>query len=328
VSGAYRSPSPFESHYAAVLSAIVDGRVTPLLGAGVNLCGRPHNAGWLHGQYLPSGTELAAHLARATGFAWGDAELARVSQYVAVMWGSGPLYDKLHEVFDSDYPPTELHTFLARLPGVLREKGYLPREEQSRFPLFVTTNYDDVLERAFEAAGEEFDLVWYVALGSRRGQFMHRLPDGEVRPVERPNEYRDIKLVERAAILKIHGAVNRTVPEDDSYVITEDDYISYLTQTDISEMVPVTLAAKLRRSNFLFLGYSLRDWNLRVILHRIWVEQQQRGTYTSWAIQLDPEELDQRFWRARDVEIYNLPLELYVAELRDRLERLPALAPS
>ena len=302
--------------------------MTPLLGAGVNLCGRPHDTGWLRGQYLPSGSELAAHLALTSGLASSDAELARVSQYVAVMSGSGPLYDKLHEVFDSDYPPTELHTFLAMLPGVLREKGYLPREEQARFPLFVTTNYDDVLERAFEAAGEEFDLVWYVALGSRRGQFMHRSPDGQVRPVERPNEYRDIKLIERAAILKIHGAVNRLVPDDDSYVITEDDYISYLTQTDISEMVPVTLAAKLKRSNFLFLGYSLRDWNLRVILHRIWVEQQQRQTYTSWAIQLDPEELDRRFWSARDVEIYNLPLETYVAELRDRLERLPALVPS
>jgi hypothetical protein len=43
------------------------------------------------------------------------------------------------------------------------------------------------------------------------------------------------------------------------------------------------LAVKLRKSHFLFLGYSLRDWNLRVIFHRILGAQ--RLKYKSWAIQ-------------------------------------------
>ena len=81
----------------------------------------------------------------------------------------------------------------------------------------------------------------------------------------------DLSLDDRSVILKIHGAVDRSSPdgEDDSFVITEDHYIDYLTRTDLANLVPITLAAKLRRSHFLFLGYSLRDWNLRVILHRI-----------------------------------------------------------
>ena len=33
------------------------------------------------------------------------------------------------------------------------------------------------------------------------------------------------------------------------------------------------LVEKLRRCHFLFLGYELQDWNVRVILHRIWGEQ-------------------------------------------------------
>ncbi len=78
--------------------------------------------------------------------------------------------------------------------------------------------------------------------------------------------------------------MDRASPERDSFVITEDHYIDYLTRTDISNLLPVTLAAKLRKSHFLFLGYSLRDWNLRVILHRIWGEQ--KLTYKSWAIQV------------------------------------------
>ena len=35
-------------------------------------------------------------------------------------------------------------------------------------------------------------------------------------------------------ILKIHGAVDRDEPKEDSFVITEDNYIDYLTATDVA----------------------------------------------------------------------------------------------
>ena len=76
----------------------------------------------------------------------------------------------------------------------------------------------------------------------------------------------------------------------------------------------MTLAAKLRKSHFLFLGYGLRDWNMRVILHRIAGEQ--RLTYKSWAIQRAPTDLDQKFWDRRDVDILDVDL--------DELHRRPA----
>ena len=118
-------------------------------------------------------------------------------------------------------------------------------------------------------------------------------------------------------LLKIHGAVDRVNPDRDSYVITEDHYIDYLTRTEVSNLLPVRLAAKLRKSHFLFLGYGLRDWNLRVILHRIWGAQKLK--YKSWAIQLNAQPLDREFWRKRDVEIIDVALEEYVARLHDRL---------
>ncbi len=74
------------------------------------------------------------------------------------------------------------------------------------------------------------------------------------------------------------------------------------------------LAMQLRRSHFLFLGYSMRDWNLRVILHRIWGEQ--RLKYKSWAIQRDPDKLEREFWGLRGVDVHDVPLEEYVEGLR------------
>ena len=308
-----------ETHLATVSNAIVSGRIVPFLGAGVNLCGRPPDVAWdKHaGVYLPSGSELAAHLAQSFGYPPDEPkELARITQYITVMTGSGPLYEELHALFDSEYEPTPLHQLLATLPGVLRHQGY-----SQPYQLIVTTNYDDVLERAFRAAGEPFDLGTYIAEGDDRGKFLHQFPTGETMLVEKPNEYRALSLEERSVILKIHGAVDRANPERDSYVITEDHYIDYLTRTDISNLIPVRLAAKLRKSHFLFLGYGLRDWNLRVILHRIWGEQ--KLSYKSWAIQLNPQPIDEEFWRKRDVDIINSRLEDYVVGLNERLRALP-----
>ncbi len=310
-------PDAFDAHYEAVVKALSEGRIVPFLGAGVNLCGRPLEKKWAYGQsaYLPSERELAEHLARNFDYPPNaPQDLVRVSQYVSVVNGSGPLYEELHTLFDADYAPTALHQFFARLPATLRTKGYV------RYPLIVTTNYDDVLERAFQAADEPYDLVTYIAEGEQRSKFLHWTPEGETRLIERPNEYRGLSLDQRAVILKIHGAVDRASALWDSFVITEDHYINYLTRTDISNLLPVTLAAKLRKSHFLFLGYSLRDWNLRVILHRIWGDQ--KLTYKSWSVQGKLEPMDQEFWRKREVEVINVPLEDYVAALDERVKEV------
>jgi SIR2-like domain len=306
------SAESLDSHYRIVIKAMMEGRVVPLLGAGINLCGRPADVVWERQdpRFLPSGGELAGFLADYFEYPPDNVrDLVRVSQYAAVMQGLGPLYDELHEIFDADYEPSAIQGFLASLPEIQRDKGFKPQ-----FQLIVTTNYDDALERAFRAAGEEFDVVSYVADGEHRGKFLHRPPEGEPRLIEKPNEYAELALDVRTVILKIHGAVDRVDSEwGDSYVITEDHYIDYLTRTDISGLLPVTLSAKLRRSHFLFLGYAMRDWNLRVILHRIW--GQQKLNYKSWAIQVEPEPVEREFWQKRGVDILDVPLERYVEGL-------------
>jgi hypothetical protein len=89
----------------------------------------------------------------------------------------------------------------------------------------------------------------------------------------------------------------------------------------------VTLAAKLRRSHFLFLGYAMRDWNLRVILHRIWGAQKLR--YKSWAVQLKPELIDREFWELRGVDVLDVELGEYVAALEAEVrEQLAGTASS
>jgi hypothetical protein len=305
-----------EEHYGAVTGALLECEVVPLLGAGVNRCNR--TASWEEENALPDGGELAAYLADYVGYPGPDRDnLLRVSQYVSVMRGSRPLYKRLHEIFDVNAAPTRVHDFFAGLPALLQSRGRL-----TEYPLIITTNYDDSLEQAFRTVEEPFDLLVYRRENDTGGgRFIHYPPDEQPRSVINANEYTDVSLEERTVILKMHGAMDRADSNRDSYVITEDHYIDYLARgADISEFVPVLLAHKLRDTGFLFLGCSLRDWNLRVMLHRIWGEQGRDDHYADWAVQLDPERIDERLWRARNVEILDVDLNEYVVELKRRLE--------
>jgi DNA-binding SARP family transcriptional activator/class 3 adenylate cyclase len=286
--GRERSERP-EDHYEEVTRALLAGRVVPVLGTEVG--------------------ELALRLAERFEYPGDDrSALARVSQYIAVMQGSGPLYDELHACLEIDAPPTAVHRFFAALAPLLRDRG-LPHQ------LFVTTSYDLALEQALLEAGEEFDVVTYLATGRYRGRFCHIAPNGTATVIERPNEYVDeLSLARRSVVLKLHGQVDRTSEREwESFVVTEDDYIDYLAQSDVTGALPVALAARLRRSHFLFLGYRMSDWNLRVILNRLWGDNPLN--YRSWAVQPAPRSLEREFWRRRDVDVVDLPLEDYALGL-------------
>jgi hypothetical protein len=314
-------------HYSTVVRGLRNGWVVPVLGAGANRAGRPEGKDWTFGApYLPDGGELAAYLADEFEDYEGDRrDLVRVSQYVAVVGGgTGPLYKALHPVFDRDYTITPLHDFLARLPGTLRDAAKL-----RSYPLILTTNYDDLLERAFDAAEEPYDLCAYVAEGieAERGKFRHRPPGGELSTITEPESYLDISLDERTAILKVHGFVDRDrtrAEREDSYVITEDHYIDYLARTDLKQLLPPELLARLTECHFLFLGYSMRDWNLRAILQRLWSERTTR--WDSWSIQLAPDPLERKSWELRGVRILEIDVDTYLAGLRERLPVAPTKA--
>jgi hypothetical protein len=229
------------------------------------------------------------------------------------MNGSGPLYDELHRRFEEAVELRPVHRFLAALPTLLRDHG-APHQ------LIVSTRYDLALERAFEEAGEEVDVVTYVATGPFRGKFWHRAPGEEPCPIDVPNTYAtELSLDRRTVLLKLHGAVD-PFPEREweSFVITEDDYIDYLGRSDVASSVPVALAARLRRSHFLFIGYEMVDWNLRLVMHRVWGDRP--VAYRSWAVDPAPTALESAFWRRFEIDVLDVEPDAYVELLARRLE--------
>jgi hypothetical protein len=310
-----------EDHYFTIAEKLAGGRMIPFLGAGANLCDRGAQAWEQGGPFLPSGAELAGHLATRGRYpVQEELDLMRVSQYVDAARGEDELYLYLREVFDSEYAPTSLHRLLARAARVLGEAG-LPQL------LVVTTNYDDLVERALEEEGLEFDVVWYEAKqnAEARGRFVHRAPGGKPAVIARPNKYTGLPIkLERPAILKLHGCLDRESAGDDSYVITEDSYIDYLSGGDVGALIPIALQQQMTSNSLLFLGYSLSDWNLRVILNRIWGAR--KLNVKSWAVQREPADpnvskIEQALWESREnVELVYCELSEYVKELEARFQ--------
>jgi hypothetical protein len=295
---------PVDDHYADVVEALLAGRLVVVLGEGANGSGddaRP----------LPGLRDLAALLAESFAAPPEHRDLAQVSEYVALMKGVGPLYDELHDLLDRDFDPGPVHRSLVEILALVRERAARP--------LVLTTNLDLAFERACAEAGEGLDVVSYIASGRHRGRFLHVSEAGDAAVVDVPNAYTGLALDHRTVLLKLLGQVDRRPERDwESFAVTEDDHIDYLAQADISSLVPVTLVAKLRRSHFLFLGYPLRDWGLRVFLHRVWGRE--KVAYRSWAVGAEPGAVERELWRQRGVDVFEVPLEEYVDQLRRRVE--------
>lgn len=149
-----QSDADLKAHFQIVADAIAHGRLVPFLGAGVNLCERPEGFEWSSAvrDHLPSGSELAEMLAHVHDISDDEfcdlaacpkrgRDLMRVSQNVVVNLDEGPLYERLHDTFASDLPPTSIHRFIA----ALKANCMANCRPSDRYLLIATTNYDDLI---------------------------------------------------------------------------------------------------------------------------------------------------------------------------------------
>lgn len=220
-------------------------------------------------------------------------DLARIALHVQVEQDSEFLMKLVKEVLpDAQHQPSPLLQTLASLP----------------FKLFVTTNYDRLLERAFP--NNEYELLVQPVAGFKdleQAAIQDRLAD-----------------TEKPIIYKIHGSFrdNGKGPgvsqELNRLILTEEDYIQFLSVVGRKDMgVPTMVRDKLTDGTILFLGYSLQDWDFRTI-HKILFEPfdiWQKNK--SFAIQKDPPDFWVQYWNSKNVTILNVDLYTFVKELKE-----------
>lgn len=306
--------------YAVIRSALRDGLVVPFLGAGVHTPFRPKGAAFRlddECEFLPLGGELAEVLAHRNGFPSLDPrdrqDLPKVASYAVGLNGRPLLRNALRNVFGrqlAERDDTDVHRFLASIDEPM---------------LIMTTNYDDAMERALRAAGRVFDVVVHAADVPEAAAAVLWWKHGETQPAIIAAKDVQLNPEDRTVVYKMHGSVWRppeTIPPMgrrererwDSFVISEEDYAEFLYRMMASTALPAMLSTHCEERNFLFLGYGLRDWNFRVVLHML-QRCTQRSLLTSvagWAIQHDRSALEKELWKSRGVNVYTQSIEDFV----------------
>jgi hypothetical protein len=294
--------------YPEIYKALMEGKVIPFLGAGAPLYDRnPGNTPWLQTRkgeakvcHLPTAGELAEYLAQTTSLPLEEkAELTKMAQYFEAVRGTAILRERLREIFSYGQAPTPLHEFLAHVRSPL---------------LIVTTNYDDMMERALQKRRKRYDVVVHLTDQDMVLWCRH----GDREPKEEHPENVLIDLDKVSVVYKIHGAIDRRANENGQYVITENDYVEFFARMMRQAVVPNMIVKEFQKRPFLFLGYGLYDWNLRVIFNAI---QKFHGDsrVRSWAIETLSKPVERKLWESRNVTVYDgLTLKQFLKELKQK----------
>jgi hypothetical protein len=300
-------PAPTDDHYFEVIDAMGAGTVVPWLGACVR--GDLPDSRLVAGQLAAAFPELEIE----------SSDLAEVAQSIAVQKTGTQLRMKLSDLINRYCEPIDVHRFLAEFPGARRRRGLNPC-----YQLIVSTNYDRALERAFEHINEPFDYAIYKPRESRFVHFPWREGDaGAGVTVDEPSQYqgfpiRDDYELERTVIVKLHGAFSfqeGSYRWSDDYVVTEDQYIDYLSAQAIGDNLPTQIHDVLLGRSCLFLGHTLREWSARLLLRRLWLGAGTKHEF-SWAIEHEPDDLEKRSWSAMgSVDLLNVHPSEYIQGL-------------
>ena len=131
--------------------------------------------------------------------------------------------------------------------------------------LIVTTSYHDLLEQAFKSRNRPYHLVVHPTDSKDlAGAVLWWKPDA-IKPEPFPPAKLPLSVSDTTIIYKMHGTVDRRDRHmEHSFVISEEDYIDFLSRMTGDMAIPARFMLHFRDRQFLFLGYGLADPNLRV----------------------------------------------------------------
>lgn len=287
-----------EKSWEVLMRRIKDGTCTPFLGAGI----------YSEGPTLRS--EIAKKWAKDYGYPLTDrSDLARVARFVSVEYSDAEYaatkyIEELSNIPSPNFgDPDEPYTILAKLP----------------LPIYITTNYDDLMERALTKQQRDVrtDLCrWMKSLDEPSALASGVQPD-----------------VANPSVFHLYGYTQ----SKQSMVLTEDDYFQFLINvSNDPELIPKRIQKAITGTSLILLGYSLDDWDFRILFHFLAGFLKTSTSKTHVAVQISPlskEEPDdlkkraQTFFdkyfesRSPDIRVTWDTTQEFVMKLRDNWEK-------
>jgi hypothetical protein len=175
----------------------------------------------------------------------------------------------------------------AQLVDVVRDAVQVGREPSPMlralaeldFPVVITTNYDQLFEKALRDAGKEPRVAIYTPR------------------LEETVDYRK-PTAQSPIVFKIHGDISR--PE--TIVITDEDYIDFVLRMSNKEPydpLPRRLKVYLTDWTTLFVGYSLLDYNLRLLFKTLRWKIDSANVPDMYSVDFEPDPLIMDVWQSQ-----------------------------
>ena len=275
-----------EEDLKLISNAIESGKCLAFLGAGASTTFRVDDSREEPG--LPTGGELAKWLAEQCEYTNGTVyDLPKVAEYyLYTKSGDRELLEKaIQEKIQIGCKPRPIHTVIAQL---------------SQIKIVITSNYDSILENELNNYGRNLTKHVYDPQNPKTGRF------------QRSVFFDDTEII----LHKMHGSID----EPRSMVITQSDYIRYLTYlNDVDRGMPEYFRKTIiPQFTLLFLGYSLEDWNFRVIWEGVLSNQANLNlNKEAYALVKNPSHFQTRYWARRNVVVLDEDLTDFARKLAE-----------
>jgi hypothetical protein len=253
-----------------VVRAVSKGQCVLFLGSGVHWP-PPEESSFTYAEAErpASATTLRDRLADLS--AWDERyvdverwNLQRMSLDFQIVHSRSRLVSEIRTAVDDGKRPSPVLQALAKLD----------------FPLVITTNYDRLFERALWGHGKDPEVASYSAGPAVLKEAMQLDSN-------------------RPFVFKMHGDVDHP----DSIVITDEDYIQFVLRMSDRDptmgAIPTTLAYYFKVWPTLFVGYSLMDYNLRLLFKTLRWRIDEARTPDTYSVDVDPDPLIRDVWQTR-----------------------------
>lgn len=258
----------------SIAEKVSTGRCILFLGAAVHSPPTGSTYNYPEAARPPIGSALSRALAAKSGFAGAvpgedERNLQRVSQHFELVKGRRELVNELVAAVADNKQPSPVVRALAALD----------------FQLIITTNYDRLFENALIFAGKRP----FISVYKKNELVDVSTEDFPANEDISPN---------RPFVFKMHGDIE----DASSIVITDEDYIHFvlrMTETGRYDPIPKSFQEQFRRWPTLFIGYSLKDYNLRVLFRTLRWKIDRSQFPMTYSIDLYPDPLIKTVWGDR-----------------------------
>lgn len=164
------------------------------------------------------------------------------------------------------------------------------------FPLVITTNYDQLFEKALARVNKKPCVSVYNPHENVETKDYLYDNAAALNAEEKSAEQEKVPSVEQPFLVKVHGDIS----DRDSLVITDEDYINFVWRMGHKapyNPIPLTFRNYFVKWPTLFIGYSLTDYNLRLLFITLRWKIDKASFPPTYSVDPYPDPLILDFWQ-------------------------------